>query len=50
LNPEAVRIFRQVVQGEPKNATFHLHLAMALLKPGDKQRAREEAGKALKNA
>ncbi|MGI8959367.1 MAG: tetratricopeptide repeat protein [Bryobacteraceae bacterium] len=50
LNPEAVRIFRQGVQDEPTNAIFHLHLAMALLKQGDKQGAREEAGKALKNA
>jgi tetratricopeptide (TPR) repeat protein len=50
LNPEAVRIFRQAVQDDPKNATFHLHLAMALLKQGDKQGARDEAGKALKNA
>jgi Flp pilus assembly protein TadD len=45
-----LRIFRQVVEDEPKNATFHLHLAMALLKQGDKRGAREEAGKALKNA
>ncbi len=50
LNLEAVRIFRQILENQPKNATFHLHLAMALLKQGDKQGAREEAGKALKNA
>jgi tetratricopeptide (TPR) repeat protein len=50
LNPEALRIFRQAVQDQPNNATFHFHLAMALLKQGDKQGAREEAGKALKNA
>jgi tetratricopeptide (TPR) repeat protein len=50
LNPEALRIFRQVVEEQPRNATFHLHLAMALLKQGDKQGAREEARKALKNA
>jgi tetratricopeptide (TPR) repeat protein len=50
LNPEALRIFRQAVQDQPSNATFHLHLAMALLKQGDKQGAREEAGKALRNA
>jgi tetratricopeptide (TPR) repeat protein len=50
LNVEALRIFRQVVEDEPKNATFHLHLAMALLKQGDKQGARDEAGRALKNA
>ncbi|MBV9302119.1 MAG: tetratricopeptide repeat protein [Acidobacteriaceae bacterium] len=50
LNPEAVRIFRQVVQEHPANASFHLHLAMALLKEGDKQGARDEADRALKNA
>lgn len=50
LNPEALRIFRQAVLDQPQNATFHLHLAMALLKQGDKQGARDEAGKALKNA
>jgi tetratricopeptide (TPR) repeat protein len=49
LNPEALRIFRQAVQDQPTNSTFHFHLAMALLKQGDKQGAREEAGKALKN-
>lgn len=50
LNPEALRIFRQVVDESPQNATFHLHLAMALEKQGDKQAAREEAEKALKYA
>jgi tetratricopeptide (TPR) repeat protein len=50
LNSEALQIFRQLVQDNPKNPTFHLHLAMALLKQGDKQGAREEAEKALKDA
>jgi tetratricopeptide (TPR) repeat protein len=50
LNNEAVRIFRQIVQDHPQNPTFHFHLAMALLKQGDKQGARSEAEKALKNA
>jgi tetratricopeptide (TPR) repeat protein len=50
LNAEALRIFRQNVQDHPKNSTFHLHLAMALLKQGDKQGARDEASKALQNA
>ncbi|HEY7303048.1 MAG TPA: tetratricopeptide repeat protein [Bryobacteraceae bacterium] len=48
LNAEALRIFKQIVQDYPKNATFHFHLAMALLKEGDKQGARDEAEKALK--
>lgn len=50
LNNEAVRIFRQIVQDHPQNSTFHFHLAMALLKQGDKEGARSEAEKALKNA
>lgn len=47
LNSEAIRIFKQVVEDDPKNATFRYHLAMALLKQGDKQQAKEEAQKAL---
>jgi tetratricopeptide (TPR) repeat protein len=50
LNSEALEIFKQDVQDQPLNPTFHLHLAMALLKEGDKQGARTEAEKALKNA
>ncbi len=50
LNSEALQLFRQVVQDRPQNPTFRLHLAMALLKQGDKQGARDEAEKAMKNA
>ncbi len=50
LNSEALQIFRQVVQENPQNPTFHFHLAMALLKQGDRQGARDEAQKAMKNA
>ncbi len=50
LNAQAVQIFRQIVQNRPNNPTFRLHLAMALLKQGDKQGAREEAQKALQDA
>jgi tetratricopeptide (TPR) repeat protein len=50
LNSEAVRIFRQVVQENPQNPTYHFHLAMALLKQGDKQGAKDEAQKALQNS
>jgi tetratricopeptide (TPR) repeat protein len=49
LNGEALRIFRQIVSEHPQNATYRLHLAMALLKEGDKQGARDEAQKALAN-
>jgi tetratricopeptide (TPR) repeat protein len=50
LNAEAIRIFRQNVQDHPQNSMFHFHLAMALLKQGDKEGARLEATKALANA
>lgn len=50
LNSQALEIFRQNVLDQPQNPTFHLHLAMALLKKGDKQGAKEEADKALKMA
>ncbi len=50
LNSEALQIFRQVVAQNPNNATYHLHLAMALLKGGDKQAARQEAEKALQHS
>jgi tetratricopeptide (TPR) repeat protein len=50
LNAEALQIFQQNVRQFPQNATFHLHLAMALLKQGNKDGAREEAQKALKES
>lgn len=50
LNGEALRIFKQIVEQEPANPTYRLHLAMALLKQGNKQGAKEEAEKALKSA
>lgn len=49
-NAEALQIFKQVVQESPKNSIFRLHLAMALLKQGDKQGARTEAQKALESS
>lgn len=50
LNTEALQIFRQVVQDNPQNSTFRLHLAMALEKQGDRQAAKDEAQKALKTS
>ena len=50
LNTQALSLFRQVVEQSPKNPTYHLHLAMALLKEGNKQAARDEAQKALQNS
>ena len=49
LNSQALEIFRQNVQQYPQNGSFRFHLAMALLKQGNKDAAREEAEKALKN-
>jgi tetratricopeptide (TPR) repeat protein len=50
LNAEALRIFQQNVADNPTNSTYHLHLAMALSKQGNKQAAKDEAQKALKSA
>lgn len=50
LNTQAAEIFRQNVQLHPDNPAFRFHLAMALLKQGDKQGAKEQAGKALQVA
>jgi tetratricopeptide (TPR) repeat protein len=50
LNAEALQLFQQVVKQEPANPLFRLHLAMALLKKGDKDAAKEQAEKALKSA
>jgi tetratricopeptide (TPR) repeat protein len=50
LNVQALQIFRQNVQDHPEVSSFHFHLAMALLKQGDKQGAKAEASKALQTA
>ena len=50
LNDAALQIFEQIVQQQPNNPTYRLHLAMALLKQGNKQGAKEQAEKALKDA
>ena len=50
LNSQAAEIFRQNVAQHPDNANFRFHLAMALLKQGDKQGAKEQASKALQAA
>jgi tetratricopeptide (TPR) repeat protein len=50
LNTQAAEIFRQNVAQHPDNANFRFHLAMALLKQGDKAGAKEQASKALQSA
>lgn len=50
LTGDAIRELRQAVEAAPQNAMFRLHLAMALLKKGDKPGARREAESALRTA
>ncbi len=47
LYAQAIQSLKTAIAGDPKNATFHLHLAMALLKSGDKAGAKNEADRAL---
>lgn len=50
LTEDAVRELQAAVKGDPKNPSYRLHLAMALLKRGDKSGARREAESALQSA
>jgi Flp pilus assembly protein TadD len=45
----AVQVFRNLVQKQPGNPTYRLHLGMALLANGDRAVARQELQKALSN-
>jgi tetratricopeptide (TPR) repeat protein len=49
LLDESSRLFTELVTKAPNSATFHLHLAMALLKKGDKPQARHELDAARRN-
>jgi tetratricopeptide (TPR) repeat protein len=49
LVEESSRLFADLVNRAPNNATYHLHLAMALYKKGDKLQARRELEAASKN-
>jgi tetratricopeptide (TPR) repeat protein len=49
LSADAERIFKDLVQKEPANPTYHYHYAMALMQKGDKPSARRELEMALKN-
>jgi tetratricopeptide (TPR) repeat protein len=48
-NEDAARIYRILVDREPKNATFHYHYGKALMQKGDKASARKELETALRN-
>lgn len=49
LTDDAVRIFKEIVDKEPKNPIYRYHLAMALFQKGDRPSARKEADLALKS-
>lgn len=47
MNAAALQTFKSLTKAHPGNPTFHYHLAMTLLKMGDKSRARVELQTAL---
>ncbi len=49
LSDDAVRVFSDLVQKDPKNPTFHYHYGMALLQKGDKPSAKRELEAAMKD-
>ena len=49
LSADAERIFKDLVDKEPTNSTFHYHYGLALKQKGDKPSARREFESALKN-
>ncbi len=49
LSDEAVRIFKGLVEKDPKNPTYRYHLAMALYQKGDKPTAKRELEEAARN-
>lgn len=50
LTEQAIHELQTAVDADPKNASYRLHLAMALLKRGDKSAAKREAAMALRTA
>jgi tetratricopeptide (TPR) repeat protein len=50
LTEQAIHELQSAVDADPKNAAYRLHLAMALLKRGDKSGAKREAATALRSA
>ena len=49
LSADAERIFKDLVDKEPANSTFHYHYGLALKQKGDKSSARREFESALKD-
>ncbi|MFZ0592562.1 MAG: tetratricopeptide repeat protein [Bryobacteraceae bacterium] len=50
LLDDAIHELESAVEGDPQNASYRFHLAMALLKRGDKAGAKREAESALRTA
>jgi tetratricopeptide (TPR) repeat protein len=48
LTEDAVRLLRESANRKPENATFHLHLALALYQKGERALARKELQAALR--
>jgi tetratricopeptide (TPR) repeat protein len=49
LTGQAVQVLRDLVNREPANPSFHMHLGMALYDAGEKQQAKKELEAALKH-
>jgi predicted Zn-dependent protease len=49
LSSDAERIFKDLVEKDPANSTFHYHYGLALMQKGDKSSARRELEIALKD-
>jgi predicted Zn-dependent protease len=49
MTEDAVRVFSDLIQKEPKNPVFHYHYGMALLQKGDKPSGKRELEVAMKN-
>ncbi|MBZ5605499.1 MAG: tetratricopeptide repeat protein [Acidobacteriia bacterium] len=49
LSEDAVRVFKDLVQKDPNNYSFHYHYGMALMQKGDRPSARKELETALQH-
>jgi predicted Zn-dependent protease len=49
MTEAALQVFQNLVQKHTANPTYRYHLGMALLKKGDKARAKQELEAALQN-
>ena len=49
LSEDAIKVFRELVTKQPKNATYRFHLAMALYQKGDRPSAKKECETALQS-